>query len=241
MAHLFLGTKIDDRHFLLDEMESQHCTQVLRHTIGDHIHISEGLGVVWNCRITDAGKKRVIAERQELVSDVSHWPLVTVAIAPPKNPARIEWVIEKGTEQGLRHIIPMITEHSERVKVRSDRLERIARSAAKQAAHGFIPTIADPMPFEKMLEQWSSREKTASYIGYCGQNEKTGILEDYQPGSDVIFCVGPEGDFSPAEIELAASMGFKAIDMGPIRMRTETAAVHAVGVILEINRHAGIL
>lgn len=238
MSHLFFGRKLDGDAVLLDEEEAKHSVRVLRHKVGDRIMVTTGEGFIWEGLIAEARKSEVLVKTGNVLMDHSARPNTWLAVAPTKNLSRIEWLIEKGTELGLRRFTPLITEHGEKTRIRKDRLERIALAAVKQSFKAWMPVIDEPVDFQDFLknEQWENWP--GRYMGYCGTGEKAGLMEDYSPGSDVIVLIGPEGDFSQSEVSKAQSSGFRILDLGTDRFRTETAALHVVSIVYELNRHA---
>lgn len=237
---MFYGQRIDEDRFWLDEEEAHHCVRVFRHKEGEQILVTSGEGVIWDGRIVEIAKRSVSVSLTGIRDDQRHRPAVSLGIAPTKNLSRIEWLMEKGVELGLRRLTPLITDHGEKVRIRKDRLERIALAAVKQSLKAWMPVIDDPIPFDDWLQQNPVTETHSAFIGYCGSGEKAGLTEHYRAGSDVIIGIGPEGDFSSREIGQAMSAGFTILDLGPDRFRTETAALHAIGIVYEINRHAKI-
>lgn len=240
MAHLFFGSKIDDYNIILDESEVKHCQQVLRHRVGDLVEVTCGDGQILEGRIEEISKKSVRLDLLRVIEDHGERPYLWLVVAPTKNQARIEWLIEKGTELGLRRFTPIVTAHSEKPRIRKDRLERIALAGVKQSRKGWLPVIDEMMTLEELLVSAEHEKIKTRFIGYCGEFEKRNLTEDYAPGSDVIVLIGPEGDFSEKEVELARGKGFAALDLGPDRFRTETAGTHIISFIYEVNRHAKI-
>jgi len=238
MSHLFFGVKIDGDALLLDGEEAKHCTRVLRHGVGDQLLVTSGEGVIWEGTVRGVSKESVTVQLDRESIDHRNRPMIWLAVGPTKNLSRIEWLIEKGTELGLRRFTPLITTRGEKLRVRKDRLERIARSAVKQSLKGWEPVIDEPTSLADLFSSDDFRTCPSRYIGFCGPDEKAGLSEDYSPGSNVIFLIGPEGDFTPEEVEMAQSAGCHILDLGPDRFRTETASLQALSVVYEINRHA---
>lgn len=160
-----------------------------------------------------------------------------VVIAPTKNIDRYEWFLEKATEIGIDRITPILCEHSERKVLRRDRGEKIVLSAVKQSLKAYVPHLDELTPFREFIAS-ASADGTPIYkerfVAYCDEGTPLADRVRLFPalsaaGSPREFCVliGPEGDFSPAEIALARKAGFVPVTLGESRLRTETAGVMA--------------
>ncbi len=145
-----------------------------------------------------------------------------MALAPTKNIDRFEWFLEKATECGIDEITPVICEKSERRVIKPQRLEKILVAAMKQSLRAFLPRLNAATPLETFLRQPLANSR---FIAHCAEGSRKHLRDVYMPGSDALFLVGPEGDFSDREIETAIEQGFTAISMGKHRLRTETAAL----------------
>jgi 16S rRNA (uracil1498-N3)-methyltransferase len=230
----------------LDPDESGHCCRVLRHRTGDEIHVIDGLGTMFRCRLTDDNPKGAEAEVLEAFPGWGGHPYrLTVACCPTKNNDRFEWFVEKATEVGVDRIVPTIGEHSERKVYKTDRAVRIALSATKQSLKACIPEIADPLSVKDFIcqdepspchfDQAKRVEKSLKLIACCFEDDKERIsvqeaLQGYD-GSDITILIGPEGDFSPEEVRLAIDHDYIPVHLGASRLRTETAAVLAATAV----------
>jgi 16S rRNA (uracil1498-N3)-methyltransferase len=231
--HLFYLPDVNIHLNLLGKEESWHCVRVLRLAEGDKISLTDGKGNWFDCVIEEPDPKhcrvRVINTRQ----DPEPHPLLHIAIAPTKSNDRLEWFLEKSTEIGISEITPLLTEHSERMKVKTERMEKVMIAAMKQSLKAWLPLIHEPVKFAQLVQQPFKGQK---FIAYC-EKEKTVELKDiYRPGEDAMILIGPEGDFSPAEVELAEKNGFIAVAMGRSRLRTETAGIVACHTINFMNQ-----
>lgn len=229
---LFYASEISGSLCRLDAEESGHCVRVLRHRAGDLIDVIDGEGTLYHCRLTDDNPKG--AEAQVLESQ-AHWNAhpyrLTIGCCPTKNNDRFEWFVEKATEVGIDCIVPLIGERSERKVYKSDRAVRIALSATKQSLKARIPRMEEPLSVKEFLRE---PREGLKLIAYCfeGEQPRTSIKEALhgipaQAGNDVTVLIGPEGDFSPEEAQLALESGYVPIHLGVSRLRTETAAVTA--------------
>ena len=232
---LFYAYESDGRTCRLDADESGHCVRVLRHRAGDEIHVIDGLGTMYRCRLTDDSPKGAEAEVLEPFPGWGGHPYrLTVACCPTKNNDRFEWFVEKATEVGVDRIVPVIGERSERKVYKTDRALRIALSAAKQSLKARIPEIAEPVSVRDFIRE-GGVEKSLKLIAYCfeGDTRRISIQEALRgfDGTDVTVLIGPEGDFSPEEARLAVEQGYIPVHLGSSRLRTETAAVLAATAV----------
>lgn len=211
---------------MLPESDSGHCVRVLRMRAGDSIEVVDGSGNLYHCVLTDADPRGASVEIRSCESLPKTWGgTITIAIAPPKNADRMEWVVEKLTEIGVDRIVPLRCEHSERKSVNVERLRKIAVSAMKQSLKARCPEIPDTVPYDKFIEETPEGDR---YIAYCDKNIPRLLLSRlYRAGSDTCILIGPEGDFSPREIRQALDSGWQPVSLGDERLRTETAALVA--------------
>jgi 16S rRNA (uracil1498-N3)-methyltransferase len=155
-----------------------------------------------------------------------------MAVCPTKNNDRYEWFAEKACEIGLDEISPVIGDHSERRIFKTARIEKILVSAAKQSLKGAVPVVNEPVSVKEFIQECRDCE-ALKLIAYCFEDERVPrrsikeVLQTYQ-GSEIVVLIGPEGDFSREEAELAIECGFIPVHLGDSRLRTETAALTAV-------------
>lgn len=225
---LFYAPSIILQNFELDAIESRHCIQALRHKEGDSIYVTDGIGHLYKAIITIAHPKKCTFQIQEsLVNPSQPTYDLHIAIAPTKNMNRFEWFLEKATEIGITTITPILTARSERKKVRLDRLEKVLVTALKQSVKTILPTLNEPIKLatflkkETLLQQYDC--KGIAYVA----TDTTPLKELYQPKQKALLLIGPEGDFTKEEIELAKMKGFTGISLGKSRLRTETAGIVA--------------
>ena len=228
----------------LNQDESGHCVKVLRHRCGDEISVIDGCGTLYRCRITSDSPKGV--EAMVLSSEEgwgSHPYRLHMAVCPTKNNDRYEWFAEKACEIGLDEISPVIGEPSERKIFKTARIEKILVSAAKQSLKAAVPVVNEPVSVKDFILAHGAAGQPEDHsiqplrlIAYCFEDENIPrrSIKDVLEGSDcseVIVLIGPEGDFSRAEAELALSHGFIPVHLGASRLRTETAALTAVSAV----------
>ena len=271
---LFYSNQIEGDTLLLDAEESGHCVRVLRHRAGDEITVIDGEGTLYRCTLLDADPRGATAHIDGSERGFGAHPYaLTMAVCPTKNIDRYEWFVEKATEIGIDVIAPVIGERSERKVLKTERLERLVKSAAKQSLKGAIPKINEPQSVRDFI--LSVPEGAVKMICYCFEGDKHSIPELLSspgapgagnfaslipptpegagpsrsrshgrlrfpaPGAsgldaelpDIYILIGPEGDFSPAEAELALSRGWMSVSLGSSRLRTETAALVAVAQV----------
>ena len=230
---LFYSCEISGGICCLDKDESGHCAKVLRHRSGDEISVIDGCGTLYRCRITSDNPKAVEAT---VLSSEENWGghdyKLHLAVCPTKNNDRYEWFAEKACEVGVDSISPVIGEHSERRIFKTARLEKILISAAKQSLKAAVPVVSEPISVKEYITAHKDDENTLKLIAYCFEDERVPrrSIKDVLNScdcSEIIVMIGPEGDFSKAEAELALENGFIPVHLGASRLRTETAAVTA--------------
>ena len=248
---LFYSSDIEGGICRLDQDESGHCVKVLRHRSGDEISVIDGCGTLYRCRITSDSPKGV--EAMVLSSEEGwggHPYHLHMAVCPTKNNDRYEWFAEKACEIGMDEVSPVIGEHSERRVFKTARIGKILVSAAKQSLKAAVPVVNEPVSVKEFIETHGRRsfdyaqddsgnaqeDKVLRMIAYCFEDERVPrrsireVLEGFD-GSEITILIGPEGDFSRSEAELALAHGFIPVHLGPSRLRTETAALTAVSAV----------
>ena len=195
---------------------------------GETLHLTDGKGNLFEGQILAQDLKSCPVMLTSVIPDYGKRPfLLHMAVAPTKNIARFEWFLEKATEIGIDEITPLICEHSERVQIRVDRLQKIILSAAKQSIKTYLPTLHEPMKFDDFIKM---NHTTSRFVAYVEEHQPMHLKTAYQKG-DCIVLIGPEGDFSRKEMDSAFQQGFNPVSLGPSRLRTETAAIVACHII----------
>lgn len=226
----------------LPETESGHCVRVLRMTEGDVIVCVDGRGNRYRCRITFAHPKHCGIEILESQYVKPHWDAeITLCFAPTKHTDRIEWMAEKCTEMGIDRFIPVECTHSERRVFKTERLNKILISAMKQSLKTILPELNELTPIEKVLTDLRTADNKPfdgqKFICYCSDTvARKEFVAEYKPGQDVAILIGPEGDFSPQEVDTAINNGWIPVTLGESRLRTETAGMVAIANIHCINQ-----
>ncbi|MCX6316032.1 MAG: RsmE family RNA methyltransferase [Bacteroidetes bacterium] len=217
----------------LDEDTSRHVVQVLRMKIGERIHLTNGEGTLLTCQITDDHKKHTQVTVENTTQHPTPARSVTVAISLLKNTNRFEWFLEKATEMGVRSIIPLICERTEKEKFRTERLQGICISAMLQSQQTWLPVLQEPVPFEK-IEQWKTANGT-NFIAHCMPDQKQSLTTAEKSAfTHSLICIGPEGDFTSNEVALALQQGFIPVSLGETRLRTETAGMVAAALLCNL-------
>lgn len=221
----------------LPEDESGHCVRVLRLKEGDEIEVVDGKGGYYLCRISLAHHKRCSVEIISSSTEVPHWGKgITIAIAPTKNLDRMEWMVEKCTEMGVDAIIPLRCRFSERKELKTERLNKILVSAMKQSLKCTLPHLSEMSPVMDVINMPFDGRK---YIAYCDPSIPRRLFaQEYEPSEPAMIMIGPEGDFSPEEIQSALNAEFIPISLGDSRLRTETAAVMACAICHTLKQKA---
>lgn len=213
----------------LPQEEAGHCLRVLRMKEGDNLRITDGKGSFYNAVISAAQGKRCMVH---IESEEPQEPLwsghLHIAMAPTKLMDRNEWFVEKAVEIGVDEITFLKTDHSERDVIKMERIEKIAVSAMKQSQKATLPILNGMTSFRSFIERGFEGDK---FIAHCEPGSKVLLQDVVIPGHDSVVLIGPEGDFSPAEIEMALKAGFKPVSLGPSRLRTETAALVSVHIM----------
>ena len=220
----------------LDAEESRHAVRVLRLREGDELHVTDGRGNLYRCQMLGLSQKGKSEECQvEVVcqlpspSEEGMRARLHLAVAPTKNPSRMEWLVEKAVEIGIGEITLLNCDHSERSFLKTDRLEKLAVSAMKQSLHSWLPTIHPATTLHDLLSTTNHPLPAQKFIAHCEADKpRMPLATALQPGLDTMVLIGPEGDFSEKEIALALDCGFQPVSLGSSRLRTETAALYAV-------------
>ena len=232
---LFYTPDINSHDYILSKDESRHCIQVLRKKIGDIIYLVDGKGGFYKARLIGDNPKSCHLKIDKLVRNYGKNDLhIHIAIAPTKMNERFEWFLEKSTEIGINEITPILCEHSERKVLKYERMNKILIAAMKQSKQAYLPKLNAAISFNSFVSNNTMEER---YIAHCAENdEKKQLKEVIKKGADTLVLIGPEGDFSPKEIDHALKNGFSAVSLANNRLRTETAAIISCHTINLINQ-----
>lgn len=228
---LYYCADLEPETIALSPEESRHCIKVMHHSIGDSLFLTDGKGVIAEAIVMGFDKSNCFVHVVKKTLDKGKRSFTFhLAIAPTKNHDRMEWLTEKVIEIGVEKISFIICEHSERTKMDLTRIERIAIAAMKQSLTPCLPSI-EILSFDNFLQQYGDQEGN-KYIAWCLAGGKTEELANTDLSSEnIILMIGPEGDFSPKEVEESRKYDFREIKLGPKRLRTETAAIYGCSII----------
>lgn len=218
--------------FTFDKEESKHIVKVLRKSVGDVLHITNGLGWMFDAEIINADIKKCQANISNAKQHPKREYKLHLAVAPTKMNDRFEWFLEKATEIGIDTITPILCDHSERKVIKLDRFEKILQSAMKQSLQCYLPTINELTPFNNFVNQDFEGQK---YIAHCEDSDRNSLKSQLKPDQDIVILIGPEGDFSVKEIAMALEHQFIPVTLGETRLRTETAAIVACHSVAFVN------
>jgi 16S rRNA (uracil1498-N3)-methyltransferase len=223
-VHRFYVSEVSGDICKLSEEESKHCIRVLRLQQNDSVEILNGKGKSFSAIIENANSKacllKIMAQNFE---PLSMWEL-HVAVAPTKNMARMEWLVEKLTEIGITKFIPVECHNSERTIVKTERLKKIAIEAMKQSGNLYLPEIGELIPLENLFDKYNSYQGQ-KFIPHCNDSERKTLSSVYQKGQNALILIGPEGDFTKEEVNTAINQSFIPVVLNEATLRTETAAL----------------
>ena len=207
--------------------------RVLRLQAGDELEVVDGAGGYYLAVVTNPHPKHCEFEIKETITEYGKRDYrLHIAIAPTKNIERLEWFIEKCTEIGVDEITPLLCRFSERKIIKPERLEKIIVSAAKQSLKAYFPILNPMCSFRDFIQQTTVSQK---FIAHCYEQDKQLLQQVYQKSSDAVILIGPEGDFSPEEVQAAIQHQFQPVSLGSSRLRTETAGVVACHTVALMN------
>lgn len=238
---LFYNPNISDsdsyrnaKEVTFDKEESRHIIKVLRMKEGDSFKITNGKGSFFNAEIVNANPKSCLVK---ILSEENQQPLpykLHLVVAPTKLNDRYEWFLEKATEIGVSEITPIICDHSERKVIKAERYEKILQSAMKQSLKAYLPVL-NPAVYFKDFIGTNNDTDSLRFIAHCEETDKNSLKSLLLPNKNITILIGPEGDFSSEEIDLATKTGFLPVALGESRLRTETAAIVACHSVAFVN------
>lgn len=233
---LFYNPNIDEttQEFSFDKEESKHIIKVLRKKDSDILHVTNGLGYLFETEITLASDNKCTVKIISVEKAQEPKYRLHLAVAPTKMNDRYEWFLEKATEIGIHEITPIICDRSERKVINMERFEKIILSAMKQSNELYLPKLNEAISFKEFVKR---QNEGLQLIAHCEETDKKSLKSVLKPNENVTLLIGPEGDFSEKEIALALENNFQPVSLGNTRLRTETAAMvacHSVAFFNEI-------
>lgn len=216
----------------LSEATSRHCVQVLRMKEGEQLQLTNGKGDLFTATIIHADKKNCAITITGTNYNQPAANNISVAISLLKNPTRFEWFLEKAAEIGIKEIFPLVCERTEKENFRFDRMNNILISAMLQSKQSRLPLLYQPTKLNVLTDKNFDGLKL---IAHCEEKEKQFIGHTINPNKNMLILIGPEGDFSPAEIENAIRRNFIPVSLGNTRLRAETAGIVAAAILNSIN------
>ena len=231
---LFYNPEINEnsQFFSFDREESKHIIKVLRKKDTDILFVTNGLGFLFKTEITLASDTKCTVK---IISFEKEKPMpyqLHLVVAPTKMNDRFEWFLEKATEIGVTEITPIICDHSERKQIKTDRFDKIILSAMKQSNQLYLPKLNEPIAFKDFIKV---KNEGLQLIAHCEEQNKKSLKNVLKPNENITILIGPEGDFSPKEIQLALEQNYIPITLGTTRLRTETAAIVACHSVAFVN------
>ena len=218
--------------FAFSTEESRHIVKVLRKKEGDILHITNGKGYLFTSEIIEANPKKCICRVLDTKKFHPARYALHLAVAPTKRLERFQWFLEKATEIGVAEITPIYCKRSERAKFSRERMQRVIQEAMKQSLRTYLPQLNELTPYEDFL---NTELPDLRFIAHCEDDEKADLKRRVAPDKDIVILIGPEGDFTPSEIQSAYGAGFLPVSLGRSRLRTETAAIVACATVNLLN------
>ena len=231
---LFYNSAINEgsEFFSFDKEESKHIIKVLRKKDTDILYVTNGLGFLFKTEITLASDTKCTVRIVSVEKSVTPKYQLHLAVAPTKMNDRYEWFLEKATEIGISEITPIICDHSERKAIKTDRFDKIIQSAMKQSNQFYLPKLNEPISFKDFIKV---QNNGLQFIAHCEETNKKSLKNILKPNENITILIGPEGDFSEKEIQLALENNYIPISLGNTRLRTETAAIVACNSVAFVN------
>jgi 16S rRNA (uracil1498-N3)-methyltransferase len=231
---LFYNPTIDEKteNFSFDKEESKHIIKVLRKKDGDTLHVTNGLGYLFETQITLASDSKCTVKVLGFEKKAASNFHLHLAVAPTKMNDRFEWFLEKATEIGIQEITPILCDRSERKVINKDRFEKIILTAMKQSNDVYLPKLNEAISFKEFINM---PQEGLQLIAHCEETDKKTLKSTLKPNENCTILIGPEGDFSEKEIALALEHKYAAVSLGNTRLRTETAAIVACHTVVYVN------
>ncbi|TRX00833.1 16S rRNA (uracil(1498)-N(3))-methyltransferase [Flavobacterium gawalongense] len=231
---LFYNPNINEttENFSFDKEESKHIIKVLRKKDSDILYVTNGLGYLFKTEITLASDNKCTVKIISFEKSAPSKFHLHLAVAPTKMNDRFEWFLEKATEIGIHEITPIICDRSERKVINNERFDKIILAAMKQSNELFLPKLNEAISFKEFVKQ---KQEGLNFIAHCEETNKKTLKSVLKPSKNITLLIGPEGDFTEKEIELALDTNYIPVSLGNTRLRTETAAIVACHSVVFVN------
>ncbi len=220
----FYIPNIDGNVIRLPEEESKHAIKALRLHENDRVLISDGKGYLFTASIQEANYKNTLLkiEERKVIPPLPYH--IHIALSPLQHADRFEWFIEKAIEMGISQITPLLCHRTEKKRINEERLQKIAISALKQSRSAYLPIINPLTDFNEFVKKDKNLQKA---IAIC-EGDRISLNQFISESKDKTYSIliGPEGDFSENEAEIAIKNKYSAIDLGNSTLRSETAALY---------------
>ena len=216
-------------HFTLSEESCRHCIQVLRMKTGEGLQITNGKGLLQTASIVSDDKKKTVVILQKAEHQPPPIKKISIAISLLKNATRFEWFLEKATEIGIFEILPIISKRTENTRFRTDRMNGILTAAMLQSQQTWLPILQVPESLEPFI---STKSYSQTLIAHCEKGEPKRFIKELPDSCETLILIGPEGDFTPSEIQQAVAKNYIPVSLGETRLRTETAGLVAATLLM---------
>ena len=241
MHHFFVEpSKIQGNHIFIDGPDVNHIRNVLRMNPGEEVNVTDGSGEkVYRCAIASIGEDKVELNIMWAQEKGMELPSKIYLFQGLPKSDKMELIIQKAVELGVYEIIPMATARAvvkldqKKAAAKVKRWQAISESAAKQSKRLLIPEVKEPVKFSEALKLASDLDvRLIPYELAEGMDGTRRIIQSVKPGQSVAVFIGPEGGFEEAEVELAKDAGFQAITLGRRILRTETAGMTVLSILM---------
>ncbi|MBU0482644.1 MAG: 16S rRNA (uracil(1498)-N(3))-methyltransferase [Proteobacteria bacterium] len=236
MRRFFIApSEIHDSEGIIRGEEARHILQVLRLKPGKKIALFDGTGNIYDADITSTTKKEVLVTISSSLKETERPPFLHLGMALLTG-KKMELVVQKATELGVKTIQPFISRYNTAQEItgnKGQRLQKISAEACKQCGRPVPPVIKPLLNFDQLI---ADPENSGFKIIFYEDENKVGLrdietnLSAARPDS-VLFLTGPEGGFTPDEVELARQHGYTSSSLGTLVMRAETAAISGAALL----------
>ena len=213
---------------ILSEETSKHCVQVLRMKERERLQLTDGKGNAYVAIITKSDKRHCTVGIESTTFLPQPARQISIGISLLKNANRFEWFLEKATEMGIAEIIPLLCNRTERQHFRFDRMQSIVIAAMLQSQQVWLPKLHEPTNLQPVLQ---TATQTLKLIAHCEEGQKP-MLRNLDIADNTQIVIGPEGDFTVAEIDMALQHQYQPVSLGNTRLRTETAGILVAALLI---------